>query len=296
MASSVRSAGRVLLFGTAVLAGGCRGVPQIPETPFEHLAEAREIAATMRVEMAKAAEASDQAVMADTDEASIAFARQAVQAKDNVQGGAVALAPLLQRLNMPQEVQSLEDFRTRFGEYAKVDRGVLELAVENTNLKAQRLSFGPVREAADAFRDALANATRDVPEKNRCRADRLVTDAVLAVREIQILQAPHIAEAEDAAMERLEKQMAEREASARAALTSLAALVSGGEGRLAPAREAFARFSTSSRQVLQLSRRNSNVRSLDIALHQKPALTAACDSSLAALVNALARAGSNATK
>lgn len=276
-------------------AAACRS--GIPETPFEHLGEAREIAATMRVEMAKAAEASDQAVMADTDEASIAFAREADRAKQNVRGGAAALAPLLARLDLPGEARSLDEFRARFEDYAKVDRGVLELAVENTNLKAQRLSFGPVRQAADAFRDALDAAVEALPDKDRCRADRLVAQAVLAVRDIQVLQAPHIAEAEDAVMSHLEKDMARREAYARASLTALVTVVgAAGRARLADAGGALERFSAASRELVALSRRNSNVRSLEIALHQKPALTAACDSSLGALLAGLGRAGSSATK
>jgi hypothetical protein len=278
----------------AVVAG-CRG--GVPETPFEHLGEARQIAATMRVELAKAAEASDQAVMADTDEASIAFAHAADRAKENVRGGAAALAPLLERLDLSREARSLDEFRARFDEYAKVDRGVLELAVENTNLKAQRLSFGPVREAADAFRDALDAVVKAIPERDRCRADRLVARAVLAVRDVQILQAPHIAEAEDAVMSRLEKQMAAREASARADLATLASVVgSGGQAGIAQAGAALDRFGASSHELVALSRRNSNVRSLEIALHQKPALTAACDSSLGDLVAGLDKAGSSATR
>jgi hypothetical protein len=269
----------------------------IPETPFEHLNEAREIAATMRVELAKAAEASDQAVMADTDEASIAFARDADRAKENVRGGAAALSALLGRLDLSREARSLDEFRARFDDYAKVDRGVLELAVENTNLKAQRLSFGPVREAADTFRDALAASVKTLHAEARCRADGLVAAAVLAVRDIQVLQAPHIAEAEDAVMSRLETDMAAREQTAGADVAALAGVVgSSGQAGIAEARRALDRFSDLSRELVSLSRRNSNVRSLEIALHQKPALTAACDTSLGALISALGRAGAGATR
>lgn len=39
--------------------------------------------------------------------------------------------------------------------YEQLDDEALPLAVENTNVKAQRLSFGLGREAADAFRSAI---------------------------------------------------------------------------------------------------------------------------------------------
>ncbi len=91
--------------------------------------------------------------------------------------------------------------------------------------------------------------------------------------------------------------MTDLEASARRALSTLTGLVgSGGQAAIAQARGALDDFSTLSRQLVALSRRNSNVRSLDVSLHQKPALAAACDTSLAALTDALAKEGSRATK
>src|SRR6185503_14559971 len=53
----------------------------------------------------------------------------------------------------------------------------------------QRLSFGPSRAAADAFRAALDAAARNNP-----RAGALAARAGAAVYEIQVLQAPHNAE------------------------------------------------------------------------------------------------------
>ncbi len=50
----------------------------------------------------------------------------------------------------------MDEFNGQSAQYGSLDRNILALAVENTNLKAQRLSFGPAREAADAFRDAVA--------------------------------------------------------------------------------------------------------------------------------------------
>ena len=94
-----------------------------------------------------------------------------------------------------------------------------------------------------------------------------------AVREIQALQAPHIAEPDDAAMARLEKRMAASEAAARSALDTLATIVPpGSRPKLAAARAAFDQFMKVHAEILALSHRNTNVRSLALSLTQKPAL------------------------
>ncbi len=77
-----------------------------------------------------------------------------------------------------------------------MDDEILPLAVENTNLKAQRLSFGPAQEAAEAFRAALDAAVRSA--KGSCCAEAIADESAAALLEIQVLQAPHIAEPDDA--------------------------------------------------------------------------------------------------
>jgi hypothetical protein len=58
----------------------------------------------------------------------------------------------------------------------------------------------------------------------------------------------------------------------------------------------FERFKDLSRQIVALSRRNSNVRSLALSLRDKPPLTAACEDSLRSLDEALAKEGFPATR
>jgi hypothetical protein len=260
------------------------------------LAEARRLAADLRVQFSKAADASNRAVMADTDEASNTFAYEAAQALRDVQGDIWALEPHLRHLGYPNETRLLEEFDKHFAAYLNIDRTVLELAVENTNLKAQRLSFGPAREAADAFRDSVQSIPSATPSKD-CRVESLVARAVLAVREIQVLQAPHIAEADDAAMTRMETEMGRLEVTARDAMKDLAGLVEPkARPHVAAAFAALERFKDVSSQIVALSRRNSNVRSLALSLREKPVLTAACDDSLRALDEALAKEGFTATR
>jgi hypothetical protein len=283
------------LFGA--LGSGCHGGPN---AVLIELSESRRLAAELRLVFNKAADASNRAVMADTDEASVAFAHEAEQLRASVAADVVSLSPHLQGLGFAAETKALEEFRGHFDEYEKLDRGILRLAVENTNLKAQRLSFGAGREAAEGFRAALSDIATQAPVKDRCQVDSLMATAVLAVREIQVLQSPHIAEAESSVMARLEGEMAASKTKAREAVKALKALPQVAGPKTAPrwaaAVAALDRFDGVSAEIVRLSRRNSNVLSLDLALRQKPALTAACDESLRVLQESLAKEGFTATR
>ena len=276
----------------AIAAVGCD-----VNSALERLSQARHLSAELLVQFTKAADAANKAVMADTDEASVAYARDAEQAKQAVQTNIDALQPILQGLNYCEETRVLEEFVTRFAAYRELDRRILDLAVENTNLKAQRLSFGPAQEAADSFRDSLEAVFPLDPGKDTWRVKALVATAVMIVREIQVLQAPHIAEADDAVMARMEKRMATSESAARAALATLAPLVEpASRHRLSAATAALDSFMGLNAQIMALSRRNTNVRSLALSLNEKGKVTGACEDSLRALRDALAKRGFTGTR
>ncbi|MES1209352.1 MAG: hypothetical protein ABUS79_25725 [Pseudomonadota bacterium] len=268
---------------------GRRGEPN-----FVQLTEARRLVAQMRVDLAKASDASDRAVLADTDEDSVQFARQARASTDAV----MTALPLLAARTFGPDAARVANLREQLDRYRQVDGEILALAVENTNLKAQRLSFGPVREAADAFVSALDAAAAAAPAAQQRQAQALATQAELGVRDIQVLQAPHIAEPTDAEMDRLEAQMAAHRSTVSAAMERLSASAAGPASRphLDVARAALDRFNRLSAQLIALSRRNTNVRSLQLALRQKPAVTAACDETLAELADALAKEGFSGTR
>jgi hypothetical protein len=280
----------VAVFG---LASGCHGGRSF----FTQVADSHRLAAELRIQFGQAADASNRAVMADTDEASTAFARDAEKALKIVDSDVQALMTLLHSLSFSKEIQVLEDFGKHFAQYRELDRTILTLAVENTNLKAQDLAFGPAREAADNFRNSLGAVALGVPPKDRCRIDGLIAKAVLSVREIQILYGPHIAEPNAAAMTNMEQEMANQDANARGAVTSLTEIVPRDvRPALSIALSALDRFRDISRQIVALSRRNTNVRSLKLSLQTKPALTAACDESLRALQDLLTKEDIKATR
>jgi hypothetical protein len=273
-----------VLVGAALAVAGCD-----VNKALERLSEARHLAADLQVQFSGAADASNRAVMADTDEASVAFAREAEEAKAAIPKDSEALKPILQALGYTDELRLLEEFGRRFDAYRALDKTILELAVENTNLKAQRLSFGPAQQEADAFRDALESVR---PAGDAWRVKALTATAVASVREIQALQAPHIADFDDAVMTRIEERMANAEADARGALGALDPIVQAeSRTKVAAAGAALDRFMGVNAQIMALSRRNTNVRSLVLSLNEKPKATRACEESLRALREALAKHG-----
>jgi hypothetical protein len=259
--------------------------------------EARRLASSLRVDFSKAADASNRAVMADTDEASSAAAREAEQAMQAVERDVEALQRILQALTYRDEIRHLDAFKARLVEYRRLDADILPLAVENTNIKAQRLSFGPARDAANAFRQSLETAGRSIASKNSCCVEALVAKATAAVLEVQVIQARHIAESDEAAMSRMEAEMAASEAAARKALDTLKDLLPPASGpQLSAAAAALDRFKAITAELVTLSRRNSNVRSLALSLGRKRTVTAECDDILVALEDALAKHDFTATR
>src|SRR5688572_16903 len=187
--------------------------------------EAQQLAGDMRVQLHRSAEAGQRAIMADTDEASADFVREAREAADALEADRRAIEPILAEIGTDDEQQRIREFATAFEALQQLDRALLPLATENSNAKAQRLAFGPAREAADTLCDHLERARRTATREEAARAGLFAARVQLAVREIQALQAPHIAEADVEAMTRLEKQMGDAEASARAALDDLVNLL-----------------------------------------------------------------------
>jgi hypothetical protein len=258
---------------------------------LQQISQVRHLSADLLIQFTKAADASNKAVMADTDEASVAFAREAEQAKGKVQTDIDTLKPLLESLHYSEEGRLLQEFVNRFTQYRELDRHILDLAVENTNLKAQRLSFGPAQEAADSFRDSLRGVAPLVAA-DKWHVEALVATAVATVREIQVLQAPHIADADEAVMTRMEKSMATSEAAARNALKTLSSLVEPrSRARILTATAKLDQFMTINREIISLSRRNTNVRSLALSLNQKGKITPECENALHALRDALSKRG-----
>jgi hypothetical protein len=92
-------------------------------------------------------------------------------------------------------------------------------------------------------------------------------------------------------MAALEAQMASNEQAARAAIASLLSPKNAPAtaAALDRASKALDRFIAQNAEVVRMSRKNTNVRSLALVLGPKPELVAACESALERMAAALAK-------
>jgi hypothetical protein len=259
--------------------------------------DARRIAAELRVQFTKSTEAGNRAVMSDTDEEASAAAAEARAATDAVEHSVAQLQPILESLGYDEERGRLDAFRTQFDEYKKLDAEILPLSLENSNLKAQRLSFGPAREAVEMFRMAVTAAAGTAGPASRWHAEAVAERGIAAILDSLALQGPHIAEAQDATMTELEQRMASADRAAGQALVELKQLTDAkATAQLAAANTALTQFRATTQEVVTLSRRNSDVRSLALSLGRKRMVAAASDDDLRALEETLARHAVTATR
>ncbi len=243
----------------------------------------------MQLAIASASEAEKSAVLATTDEDSRTFADQARATAADVDRERQQLAGLLAEGGIAHEQDLLARFSETFENLRHIDDEVLRLAVENTNLKAFALLFGPAADALAEMDAALSRLlARHADPSDARRVMPLAFGARLGVLRIQGLLAPHVAEESDAKMDRLEAAMADEETRVRKDLDELAALPSfRGDADLAAATSSFVQYGGFKTRILALSRENTNVRSLALSLNQKRKAMVVCLDALDALRQAI---------
>ena len=257
-----------------------------------------QLVSSMRINLHASVEAEKSAVLAETDEASQQFADQAGEASAAVEQARSEIEQLIETEKIPKEVDLLREFNGCWERFREIDRTLLPLAVQNTNLKAFSLSFGPASEAIRRMELALTGLIDS--NSSSIEASRIVREsfeALTAAVKIHASQAPHIAEISDAKMDEIEAAMSGYDQEVSASLNTLGELTgAAGKPALDAARAAYADFRKINSEVVRLSRENSNVRSLALSLGQKRKVTAQCEEILSALHDTVQSTRFKATK
>lgn len=252
--------------------------------PFETQLTKINLISAMRIHLLEATEAEKNAVLATTDEESKAFAAQARQAANGVENSRQQLESLFRLENHPHGVEMINKFSGCWSEYQKLDETILDLAVQNTNLKAEKLSSTQCAEEMERFEESLDRLIRRNMDDGRYnKAIVLSYEALTASLKIFALHKPHIEEAEDKMMDQIEQRIKSYDETARKALEALQAIAGRNDEDLKAAETAYRRFMDLTREVLRLSRINTNIKSAALSIGIKRLVAAQCQDILASL-------------
>ncbi|MEA4854876.1 hypothetical protein [Solidesulfovibrio sp.] len=204
-----------------------------------------------------------------------------------------SLAQLVDDTGYPKEIASYKAVAADFEEMAAIDGTLRGLAGRNTNLRAAELSRTEAALAANRLQQALT----PVIDAADCQASQDALRVVTATLSVLSLHAQHIDEKTGPGMDTLEAAMNRQHARAQAALDRLAGLSSPTiAAALAPAQAAYADFWRVTREVLALSRENTNIEAQALAMGKKRLMTAKTLADLAALQEVVAEKEFTATR
>jgi len=243
----------------------------------------------MQINLLRSVEAEKNAVMAETDEESQTFADQSLKAADLVGRDRREIGLLMDKDHSNQELKLLQELDGCWAEFRKTDRVLLDFAVQNTNLKAARLSFGPAGEAVSRFEKALNSLTSNNPTSQAAdRIPKLACRALTAGLKIHYLQAPHIAAADDRQMDKIEAAIKQHGQEINESLGTLKGLVPPGKQEAyQEAKTAFNELMKVTAQLIDLSRQNTNIKSFELSLGRKRKISAQCGEILVSLEEAV---------
>jgi hypothetical protein len=243
------------------------------------------ILSQMRIHLLHAVEMEKSAVMALTDKESRDFADQSLAASAAVDKDLKSLLPLIDTTSLQDEKKLAAEFSTCWTEFRKLDQIILELAVQNTNLKAAALSREKGAGALQQFAKNLELIAQ--PQSETTHGNRLTEPSLHAMAaglHILNLQNSHIAETDSGKMDQIETAMKAEEKEAAKALDELSLLTAASKSQAAVerAKKTFDEFMAVTGQVINLSRQNSNIKSLELSLGKKRLIAAQCEEILAA--------------
>ncbi len=281
----------------AVLAS-YRGNASSVHSIYINLLEKKKVVEHIRSNFFESVEMEQAAVMALNDQDSQKFADHSRAASGRVDADIGTLRTLIAERSVPTEKAILEEFAGCWSELGKIDQLILPLAVENTNLKAAQLSREQGAASMQRFEQALESLRLSaVGTTNEQQIEIEAYRALVAGLKLFNLHTPHIAEAEDTAMDALEARMQAEGDIVRQSLTRLDALVDAeSQDTLSLVSAAFTDFLALTDQVVRLSRLNSNIKSLELSMGKKRLLVATCSEALTTLHESMLTNISKATK
>lgn len=248
----------------------------------------------IKINMIKSVEAEKSAVMANSDEDSIRFAEESRHASEAAEKSRQELTELIGTYPSVPEKELLIEFDSCWKEFRQIDQQVLEFAVQNTNLKAARLSFGAANTAMNEFGHALSGLISDSTSGPICR---MIYEAQTAALKIHVLHAPHIASPDDHEMDVIESLIRQNDTAVRKSLSDVRLMIPPAKKAVfQQAEAAYDAFMDFTDRILEWSRQNTNIKSFELSLNRKRKITAQCEEILTKLQDAIQSRAFKATR
>ncbi len=253
--------------------------------PFEAEFIKVDLLSTMRIHLLEAVEAEKNAVMAITDQASEDFAVQARKAADAVESSRKDIEAIIHQQKRPQDIKTINEFNACWSQFRKLDETILAIATQNTNLKAQKISAMQCTQELEYFEASLNRIIHRNTHGSQCNEAVILSyEALTASLKVLALHKPHIEEADDKEMDKIEQSIKSYDASARKALGSLHSIAKLSDNEaLKNAETSYGRFMNLTGEVLKLSRMNTNIKSADLSLGKLRLISSQCQQILANL-------------
>ncbi len=288
----------VLLFVFLVAATLYGLMNQPGPSPLERSVRKVELLATIRIHLLEAIEAEKNAVLAVTDEESKEFAARARQAAGGVEKSRKEIESIIYQDKDPRETDLINEFSACWLQFNDLEGRILELATQNTNLKAQKISATQCAQEMDLFEASLNRLIQRNTNHGQCNEVVVQSyKALTAGLKIFVLHKPHIEEADDQRMDKIERSMQSYENSARKALETLRRIPTLiGKEDLKNAESAYDRFMSLTGEVLRLSRMNTNIKSAELSFGKKRLISSRCQEILATLQETVQAQRFKATK
>ncbi|MGN6544708.1 MAG: MCP four helix bundle domain-containing protein [Aureliella sp.] len=249
-----------------------------------------ELVHAVRVAVAAVSEAQNGAIMANADEDTRYFIARAQAAATYVDSNLKDLDNTLKKHGNQRQLELMNRVKQAIAEFERLDKQLLELASQNSNRKAYALATGPAAKHLKEMNSVLAHiaATHRETSSSDRPIDRLADETRIAVLQIQVLLLPHIAEEDEKQMDELESQIAREDQKIEKNLDALTALLAQDDpSDVDQARALYADFKKTRAQIISLSRKNTNVRSIALALNEKRKAMLAVEDALGALRQAV---------
>jgi hypothetical protein len=265
---------------------------------FSNLVKQREIIAGMRTNLLESINAEKNALLADGESESKTFADQARAASEAVARARWDLEPLLDATVVSNEKERVGEFDTFWKEFQELQKKILDLDIEGTNIKAIALSSNQGQAAVKRFEENIVKLVQANATIGRCgEVSKLASDALVALMKIQYLHTPHIHELADEKMDQIEKTMRVQDAIVQDALAALGAIIDPASRKLLDqTTQVYVDFAAVTDDVIKLSRTNTNVQSLELAMGRERLVAAKCNEILSTLQESLRTRGFKATR